>query len=142
MTNAELTPHVLLARYGANLAQTFLLDLLESVSDGKAKQEVQQAVDDLMDLIATDEKKLFTSPQQDIKHHMVSLPPAFERDCVQVWLFDDAFVSYNRLAGFFHGYRKRGERTFRLPNTELSRYRDIIQNPQKLLDIRQGGAVK
>lgn len=138
MTNAELTPHVLLERYGANLAQTFLLDLLESVSDGKAKQEVQQAVDDLMDLIATDEKNLFTSPQQELPHHTQTLPPVFERDCVQVWLFDDALVSYNRLAGFFHGYRKRRDRTFRLPKTELSRYRDIIQNPHKLLDITQG----
>jgi len=140
MANAELTPHVLLERYGANLAQTFLLDLLESVDDGKAKLEVQQAVDDLMDLIATDERNLFTSPQQDILRHMQTLPPVFERDCVQVWLFDDALVSYNRLAGFFHGYRKRGERTFRLPKTELSRYRDIIQNPQKLLDITQGSS--
>lgn len=138
MTNAELTPHVLLERYGANLAQTFLLDLLESVTDRQAKQEVQQAVDDLMDLIATDEKNVFTSSQQDLSFHLQTLPPAFERDCVQVWLFNDAFVSYNRLAGYFHGYRKRHERTFRLPKTELSRYREIIQNPQKLLDVGQG----
>ncbi|SCA57766.1 hypothetical protein MTBPR1_70038 [Candidatus Terasakiella magnetica] len=133
MTN-DLNPHVLLEMYGAELAQDFLFDLLEGVEEETYRAQIERAVSDLMDLIATDEKHQFLAPKETVTSTLDKLPPVFDKDCVQVWLFDDAFISFNKLIGHYHGYRKVNGKTFRLPTEEVRHYREYINNPLKLLE--------
>ncbi|WP_135075811.1 hypothetical protein [Terasakiella sp. SH-1] len=133
MTTDDLNPHILLEMYGAELAQDFLFDLLEDVEEESYRAQIEAAVQDLMDLIATDEKHQFAEPQDNFTTTLEKLPPVFDKDCVQVWLFDDAFISYNKLIGHYHGYRKVNGKTFRLPVAEVRHYREFINNPMKLL---------
>lgn len=124
-----------LERYGAQLSQQLLTDLLENVTSDEIRREIQKAVEELNVLILTDEKAQFLNKTTHLENTLSSLPPAFDKGWIQAWLFDDAIISFNKVADHFHGYRKEGEKTVRLSSEELRLYRQIIENPAKLLTL-------
>ncbi|NVJ93547.1 MAG: hypothetical protein HWE34_17915 [Methylocystaceae bacterium] len=125
----------LLAKYGARISQELLTDMLNSVEDEEQRKEIQDAVEELNTLIETDEKGFLLNQPKELLSGLNRLPAAYSKGCIDVWLFDDAFISYNNLAQHYHGYRKNGQSTVRITNDELQLYKDLIQNPRKILDL-------
>ena len=133
MTNNDLDPRILIDMYGAELAQDFLLDLLENVDSDEERHRIEDAVDDLMMMVSSNQRFSFSKAEEPVDFSIPEIPPAFERDCVRIWLFDDAFISQNTIVGHFHGYRKKDGKTIRLKVEDVRKYREYIKHPRKLL---------
>ncbi|MDV7338921.1 hypothetical protein RYZ26_04920 [Terasakiella sp. A23] len=135
MSADQLKASHLIEKYGPQVSQQLLTDMLNSVQSEDEKQQIQQAVEELNILIQTDEKGTLRPVPTEIPKSLDRLPSAYKKGCMEIWLFDDAFISYNSLANYYHGYRKDGDRTMRLKADVVRKYREYIENPQKLLDL-------
>lgn len=125
----------LLEKYGTQLSQKLLQDMLCDARTSEEKTKVENAIEDLEILVLTDEKGLFLSGTANLDPQLQRLPPMYQKNDMEVWLFDDAFVSYHKLSNHYHGYRKAGTGTVRISPSELKQYRAYIDNPQSLLNF-------
>lgn len=135
MDVGSLKASELLEKYGTQLAHEMLIDMLQWVDNDDARTQIEDAIEDLNILVQTDEKGLLLIHQAQLANRIEKIPPAYEKGCLEIWLFDDAFISRNKLANHYHGYRKDGEKTIRLSQDEVRHFCNLINNPQKLLDV-------
>jgi len=124
-------------KYGTEATHSLLLDLLVDAKTEGARQQIEEAIEELDILIQTDEKGLFVANKEYVEQEVeiTSIPPAYTKNCVEIWLFDDAIISCNTLANHFHGYRSYDGQTMPITPDELKYYKDIIANPRKLLNL-------
>jgi hypothetical protein len=141
MAESTFSAAEFLEKYGPQVANRLLSDMLNKVTEEEDRKIIEKTIDDLNDLLLTSDETFLRncatqfSNQKQQSPSWSKLPPAFSKNGIEVWLFDEAFISHNSYSNHFHGYRNQNGQTVPLPAKELALYRDIINNPAKILDI-------